>query len=393
MENLAILNVGEGDTKIIFDKNNPQELERAKRIITDMLKRGYAILVQAGMKNGKPVFYRATEFDPETCEYIVDGMPESEAFNAEVRDPDLVKEESLITAPPNDENKESGKAQPKPSWSRGRKKQRLPADTTKAVAVSRSAGGMSQAANSIEAENQRQLENMRSFDPFHRNRNIIAQMAVATDNWAGIPMPMPGNRLIIEPKWPRAKELMEFDSKEVQKDEEVAPLPHKLRNHFFSHARRGEVYIWELDGKIDHTIEYHIHGLRFQVMTIGASNAWGIEQEARAIQLLAGLLPHHTFKQYLLTGMFLERSQRSGLLYIFRKLRPTVAINDRDGQKSPKIIGALCMHPIAYYEDSWAGAMCPTDDVIAHLMLMRGDEKMFWKRSNQHSAARPEAGL
>jgi hypothetical protein len=51
------------------------------------------------------------------------------------------------------------------------------------------------------------------------------------------------------------------------------------------------------------------------------------------------------------------------------------------------------MHPIAYYEGSWAGAMCPTDDVIAHLMLMRGDEPMFWKRSSQHPATSPAAGL
>ena len=42
---------------------------------------------------------------------------------------------------------------------------------------------------------------------------------------------------------------------------------------------------------------------------------------------------------------------------------------------------------------SWAGAMVPTDDVIAHLSLMRGDEHMFWKRCNQHPSWRPEAGL
>lgn len=51
------------------------------------------------------------------------------------------------------------------------------------------------------------------------------------------------------------------------------------------------------------------------------------------------------------------------------------------------------MHPIAYYADSWAGAMCPTDDVIAHLMMMRGDEAMLWKRCNHHPAWHPGAGL
>lgn len=30
---------------------------------------------------------------------------------------------------------------------------------------------------------------------------------------------------------------------------------------------------------------------------------------------------------------------------------------------------------------------------VAHLMLMRGDEVMFWRRSNQHAPWRPEAGL
>jgi len=59
----------------------------------------------------------------------------------------------------------------------------------------------------------------------------------------------------------------------------------------------------------------------------------------------------------------------------------------------PRVLAALCMHPIAYYEDSWAGGMPPTDDVIAHLMLMCGDEPMYWRRSNQHPSWRPEAGI
>jgi len=37
--------------------------------------------------------------------------------------------------------------------------------------------------------------------------------------------------------------------------------------------------------------------------------------------------------------------------------------------------------------------MVPTDDVIAHLMLMRADEHGFWKRANQHPLDRLEAGL
>ena len=121
------------------------------------------------------------------------------------------------------------------------------------------------------------------------------------------------------------------------------------------------------------------------------SLAWGLKQEQNALQTLATLVSHHQMKQYVLTGMFLESSERSKVSYIFRRLRPTVAL--RDAGDKMKILCCMCLHPIAYYEGSWAGAMCPTDDVIAHLMLMRGDEHHFWKSANQHPAWKPEAGL
>lgn len=34
--------------------------------------------------------------------------------------------------------------------------------------------------------------------------------------------------------------------------------------------------------------------------------------------------------------------------------------------------------------------MVPTDDIIAHLIMMRGDERSYWSKANQHA---PEAGL
>jgi hypothetical protein len=37
--------------------------------------------------------------------------------------------------------------------------------------------------------------------------------------------------------------------------------------------------------------------------------------------------------------------------------------------------------------------MVPTDDVIAHLLFMRGDEAGYWGQANHHSASAPEAGL
>lgn len=45
------------------------------------------------------------------------------------------------------------------------------------------------------------------------------------------------------------------------------------------------------------------------------------------------------------------------------------------------------------YRNTMCGAMCPTDDVMAHLLLMRGDEHMFWRRANQHPPHSPNSGL
>lgn len=125
--------------------------------------------------------------------------------------------------------------------------------------------------------------------------------------------------------------------------------------------------------------------------TLGAADAWGLEQEANAVNTLGTLIRHRQLKQYLQTGMFMERSPRSNVSYLFRRLRPTIAITHTG--REPRILCALCLHPIAYYEGSWAGAMTPTDDVISHLALMRGDEHMFWRRANQHAPYKKEAGI
>jgi len=111
---------------------------------------------------------------------------------------------------------------------------------------------------------------------------------------------------------------------------------------------------------------------------------------------LAGLLTDHQMCQYFLTGSFLETSKRSRVSYMFRRLRPTVAMTPRGQDASRDVmrcLAVLCLHPIGYYEGTWAGAMTPTDDVIAHLLLMRGDEPGFWRQANQHAPWTPEAGL
>lgn len=114
---VAILNVGEGDTTLTFDKKNPKERERAAKVVADMLKRGYALLVQVGTRKGEPVYQRIHSFDPKRCEYIIAGAP--------------------------DETIDIGQPLAAPYLKKRRKTKttRIPAEKTSAVSLGRTAGG------------------------------------------------------------------------------------------------------------------------------------------------------------------------------------------------------------------------------------------------------------
>lgn len=200
-------------------------------------------------------------------------------------------------------------------------------------------------------------------------------------------MPLTDERLIVEPTYPYAAGLMEIN-REPEDDGEPT---RKFRNSFWSTKKRSTIVVFEENNTVTWGLKPGVHHLEYDLRTLGCADAWGIEQESMAVRTLAELVSHRQFKHYMLTGTFLESSKRSGVMYMFRRLRPTIAMSGRTGEM--RVLCALCLHPIAYYAGSWAGAMCPTDDVIAHLTLMRGDEPMFWRRANQHSAIFPEAGL
>ncbi len=227
------------------------------------------------------------------------------------------------------------------------------------------------------------MQLLERFDSFAQHRNQLRSMAERVGEYAGLPCAIEDEELIIEPSYPFAKV---FNKKDAPLEPGIT-----IHNHFYSDSKRCMVFIYEENGKIGYALEPAYHHIAYDLRTMGCSVAWGIEQESKALQLLGTLLKHHMFKSYLLTGMFIETSKRSGLKYIFRRLKPTVVLKNDNGEM--KILCCLCQHPIGYYKGSWAGAMCPTDDVISHLMMMRADEHMFWKRSAQHSAYRPEAGL
>lgn len=65
---LDALSTGQGHLEITFSKADEKEVQRAKDIIQDMMKRGYLIFIDEG--DGK--LKRVKRFDPEHEKYIID---------------------------------------------------------------------------------------------------------------------------------------------------------------------------------------------------------------------------------------------------------------------------------------------------------------------------------
>ena len=140
---VGILNVGAGDTKLVFDPENPADMIRAARIVKDMLRRGYALLVDTGVRDdkGRPVYRRAKDFDETKCEYIIADFDPTIAAEEDAND-DV---SDRANEPPAAATGQAPGAEvaERPRLKRGPKpgSRRVKASEVHVVAVSRSAGG------------------------------------------------------------------------------------------------------------------------------------------------------------------------------------------------------------------------------------------------------------
>jgi hypothetical protein len=135
---VGILNVGVGDTKLSFDPNNPAERIRAARIVKDMIRRGYALLIEVEV-DGVKKFTRAIDFDENHCEYIIadfDPLLAQQADN--IQEFARAQEQAEAQA-----DAAQGSAATDAPKRRGRPpgKKSVKAESVRAVAVARSAGG------------------------------------------------------------------------------------------------------------------------------------------------------------------------------------------------------------------------------------------------------------
>jgi hypothetical protein len=129
------------------------------------------------------------------------------------------------------------------------------------------------------------------------------------------------------------------------------------------------------------------HDVRFHARQTAAA-------EFKALDSLKARVNESQFNSYVLSGLLPERSKRSDIWYFFRKGFPTLAVSfhgPNGGQG--KVLAALCLHPMGYYQGTHVGLMTPTDEVIAHLLLMRADEHGFWKKSGQWRAEDTRSGI
>lgn len=130
---LEILNVQSGDIKLTYDTNDAAEAIRARRIVSDMLRRGYAILVDIE-RDGERKYERILEFRENTGEFMIADFDSLEAAKVDSANPD----------PPNTvvPNFSQDEGRPKRGRPRGSyKKKAVPMSAVNATAVAPRRGG------------------------------------------------------------------------------------------------------------------------------------------------------------------------------------------------------------------------------------------------------------
>lgn len=111
---LDVLSIGHGDVKLTLDTSDPKDVEDARQLIEEMLRKGYSIFVDTDEGPTK-----VREFNPKRMTYVVADVPGNELAAAPEQKP----------LPP-------GSSKP------GRKRTReVPVAGSRSTAVGRSAGG------------------------------------------------------------------------------------------------------------------------------------------------------------------------------------------------------------------------------------------------------------
>ena len=126
------LNCGAGDISLTWNANDPMEIERAMRVVKDMLRRGYALFVKGA--DGKMT--KVKGLDESAGAYLIADGPDGSAPAPEpVKEPEPGEDPTYFQRPSQEVQAKVEEA--------GKKKRGRPVKMShaKVVAVGRSAGG------------------------------------------------------------------------------------------------------------------------------------------------------------------------------------------------------------------------------------------------------------
>lgn len=116
-----------------------------------------------------------------------------------------------------------------------------------------------------------------------------------------------------------------------------------------------------------------------------------LEAELKARSRLFEALSESQRRSYTIADTVAEKG-RSGIVYLLRKDRPTLAIRI-DADEVETVLCALCLHPTGYYTDTWAGVTPPSDEILTHLLMIRSSEYFYWRKANQIPLERENSGI
>lgn len=369
---LQILNSFKGDDVRDIDTSTDEGRGTAAKMVADLLKTGSALFLEK-MVNGKTYTYRVTGYDAER---------------------DKIK----LTLERNEEVPEGGEERHTPR-SRGAYRKR-----SKDVLVD-SASGQVVSVAPVSGGNQSAVEDNPFKDmTWESVRFAINQLCEARGWHHGCPMPSATDQehaLIVAKGAPLhngrgrvsfARERIHIDTEETCNE---CDYPQDLYRY---EGKQITTSFYRYKGKIEKLEEPMAHWRLKMLMDTLMVRAGSVDPNAElvAISTLRTKITEGQWSSYILSGAFPEKSMRSGVTYILRKGLPTLAVTEKplpDGKTQRKFLTALCLHPMAYYEETFAGSQPPTDEIIGHLMMIRADEHRFWKKSGQHPLEDIRAGV
>jgi len=242
------------------------------------------------------------------------------------------------------------------------------------------------------------LGHERSYDEVNGDINQIAD---AHGFLSGVPVPLPGNEqpdLVVADGVPLAEVFRMNQAVREQRETEMAEELRWQVNIRNSWRSLGDQTVCVIDTEQGSMALPRWHAGERMRKLVRAVEVYHnahmrAEAELRALESLKARITEAQYNVYVLAGIFPERSPRSDVYYYFRKGYPTLAVSFHGAKNNGRVLAALCLHPMGYYQGTHVGLMTPTDEVIAHLLLMRSDEHRFWKKSGQWQASDMRSGL